>query len=99
MAVNKVVYNGQTVIDITDTSIDVDKIPDGSVIYLASGERIVGEAIVYSVYNGLDKTDSGFALDARQGKALNDALSGKVNTSDVATSAEANTYLGITTTS
>lgn len=33
-----------------------------------------------NVYNGLDKTASGFALDARQGKALNDALSGKQNT-------------------
>lgn len=27
-----------------------------------------------NVYNGLDKTASGFALDARQGKALNDSL-------------------------
>ena len=27
-----------------------------------------------NVYNGLDKTASGFALDARQGKALNDAI-------------------------
>ena len=96
MAVNKVVYNGQTIIDITDTNIDVDKIPNGSVIYLASGERIVGEAIVYNVYNGLDKTTSGFALDARQGKALNDALASKVDSSDVATQAEAETYLEIT---
>ena len=48
MAVNKVVYNGSTLIDITDTSIDVDKIPNGSVVYLASGERMVGSATVYT---------------------------------------------------
>lgn len=48
MAVNKVVYNGTTLIDITDTSIDVNKVPDGSVVYLASGERLVGSATVYT---------------------------------------------------
>ena len=48
MAVNKVVYNGTTLIDITDTSIDVNKIPNGSVVYLASGERVVGNATVYT---------------------------------------------------
>lgn len=32
------------------------------------------------VYNGLDKTSSGFALDARQGKELNTAISGKKDT-------------------
>ena len=48
MAVNKVIYNGETLIDITDTSIDVNKIPDGSVVYLASGERAVGNATVYT---------------------------------------------------
>jgi len=48
MAVNKVVYNGITLIDITDTSLDADKIPKGSVAYLASGERVVGNATVYT---------------------------------------------------
>lgn len=95
MAVNKVIYNGQTIIDITDTNIDVNKIPNGSVVYLASGERIVGEAIVYNAYNGLDKTEAGFALDARQGKVLNDAIDDKVDKNDVSTLAEAKTYLGI----
>lgn len=48
MAVNKVVYNGTTLIDITDTSIDANKVPIGSVVYLASGERLVGSATVYT---------------------------------------------------
>ena len=47
MAVNKVIYNGQTIIDITDTDIDVSKIPKGNIVYLASGERIVGQAEEY----------------------------------------------------
>ena len=48
MAVNKVVYNGTTLIDITDTNIDANKVPNGSVVYLASGERLVGSATVYT---------------------------------------------------
>ena len=48
MAVNKVVYNGTTLIDITDASIDVNKIPNGNVVYLASGQRVVGNATVYT---------------------------------------------------
>ena len=48
MAVNKVIYNGTTLIDITDTAIDTNKIPNGSVVYLASGERVVGTATVYT---------------------------------------------------
>lgn len=34
----------------------------------------VGALAAANVYNGLDKTGSGYALDARQGKALNDAM-------------------------
>ncbi len=34
-----------------------------------------------AVYNGLDKTASGFALDARQGKALNDKITTLTNVS------------------
>lgn len=33
-----------------------------------------------NVYNGLDKTAAGFALDARQGKALNDNITNKFGT-------------------
>ena len=34
----------------------------------------IGALASANVYNGLDKSTSGFALDARQGKALNDTL-------------------------
>jgi hypothetical protein len=81
--------------DITDTEIDVDKIPDGSIVYLANGNRAVGTAIVYNVYNGLDKADPGFALDARQGKILSDAIDSKLSAENVATVVETKAYLGI----
>ena len=50
--VNKVVYNGQTVIDISDSSFNPSRLPLGNVAYAASGERVVGEAIVYDIYKG-----------------------------------------------
>lgn len=40
-----------------------------------------------NVYNGLDQTDSGYALDARQGKTLNDAIDNKLD--------KANLYNGL----
>lgn len=49
--VNKVIYGNQTLIDITDTSFDEDKLPLGSIAYAASGERVVGKAIVHNVYS------------------------------------------------
>ena len=50
MKVNKVVFNGNTIIDITDTVFDPMTLPQGSVAYNAAGERIEGQAIVYNVY-------------------------------------------------
>lgn len=49
--VNKVIYGDKTLIDITDTNFDVEKLPLGSVAYAASGERVVGKAIVHNVYS------------------------------------------------
>lgn len=51
----------------------------------AYNEKIIDSAVITekldkaNVYNNLDKTDSGFALDARQGKALNDAKLNKTS--------------------
>lgn len=36
-----------------------------------------------NVYNGLDQTDSGYALDARQGKALKDTIDDKLDKANV----------------
>lgn len=49
--VNKVVYEGNTLIDISDTDIDEDLVPAGSVVYNKAGRRVVGSAIIYNVQN------------------------------------------------
>ena len=48
--VNKVIYGGQTLIDLTDTTFDPDTLPLGSVVYNAAGARVTGSAIVHHVY-------------------------------------------------
>lgn len=60
--VNKVVYDGRTLIDITDTDFDETKLPLGSVAYAASGARVVGSAIVHNVY-----TDTTAGWNAKSG--------------------------------
>ena len=42
MAVNKVVYNGSTLVDLTDTTAQTDDVKAGKVFYSASGERSIG---------------------------------------------------------
>ena len=44
MGVNQVVYGGETVIDLTDSTVTPDKLALGEVAYDAAGERIVGTA-------------------------------------------------------
>ena len=39
MAVNKVIYGNQTLIDITDTTTSADEVVEGNVFYSASGTR------------------------------------------------------------
>lgn len=51
MNVNKVVLNGRTIMDITDTNFNPDYLPNGDIVYNAAGERIVGQAIVHNVYS------------------------------------------------
>lgn len=44
---NKVVYFGETLIDISDSTITPETLPKGQIAYNAKGERIVGEMIVF----------------------------------------------------
>lgn len=50
MQVNRVVFDGNPLIDITDSNFDVNRLPLGSIAYNAAGERVVGQAIVHNVY-------------------------------------------------
>ena len=45
MGVNKVVYAGQTVVDMTDATATADTVLAGYTAYGADGERIVGTAV------------------------------------------------------
>lgn len=44
MYVNKVVYAGRTLIDLTDSTVTADTLAEGVVAYNAAGQRIVGTA-------------------------------------------------------
>lgn len=50
MGVNKVVFGGRTIMDISDTNIDENMLPLGSIAYNARGDRINGAALIYNVY-------------------------------------------------
>ena len=47
MPVNRVDYFGETLIDISDSTITAETLPKGQIGYNAKGERIVGEMIVF----------------------------------------------------
>lgn len=52
----------------------------------ASTGEVALKLAVANVYNGLDKSTSGYALDARQGKALNDSLTALIPSKKVSKS-------------
>lgn len=45
MAINKVIYGGTTLIDISDTTADASDVVEGKYFYTASGEKIQGIAV------------------------------------------------------
>ena len=73
MAVNKVIYGGQTLIDITDSTVTAENLPEGVVAYSASGERIVGTMVVYKRKIG-EFVDSMIPLDDETLHALDGSL-------------------------
>ena len=42
MAINKVIYDGRVLIDLTDSTVTPETLAEGVVAYNAKGERIVG---------------------------------------------------------
>lgn len=70
MAVNKVVYNGTVLIDLTDSTITPATLAEGVIAYNSKGERIVGtmkQSTIIVMYdgsgnlavNGMTVTDDG----------------------------------------
>lgn len=50
MAVSKVIYGGNTLIDISDSTITADNMLEGAIGYGANGERVTGVASAQSLY-------------------------------------------------
>lgn len=52
MAVNKVDYFGESLIDITDSTTTTANLLQGEIGYSKSGDRVVGQLIVQKYYTG-----------------------------------------------
>ncbi|MBR2681463.1 MAG: hypothetical protein IKE23_12080 [Exiguobacterium sp.] len=52
MARNKVVYNGQTLIDLTNDTVDSDKLLSGYTAHKADGTQVTGEVDFVTYYTG-----------------------------------------------
>lgn len=73
--VNKVEFAGQTLMDITGDTVTSSDVLNGVTFHDRSGAPQTGGLITHDVYDGLDSTSATDALSAKQGKALNDAIS------------------------
>lgn len=62
MANNKVIYNGNTLIDLTDTTAVASDVARGKVFYGANGEKIVGTAIIGAVPSRLVLPDDNYLV-------------------------------------
>lgn len=49
MAVNKVIYDGETLMDLTDSTVSEESLLEGAVAYNAAGERITGAVVTVPV--------------------------------------------------
>ena len=84
MAKNKVVFGNQTIVDMTDASLesgDSDKILSGESAYGRDGTRIVGSVVTTPVDDHYDGTSS----NAQAGTAVAEAIATKVDTDAEAT--------------
>ena len=51
MAVNKVVYGGNTIVDISDSTVSASDMAEGVIAYEANGEKVTGNVHVESANN------------------------------------------------
>ena len=69
---NKVIYEGQTLIDLTADTVSPNNLLDGETAHDRSGAEIQGAVSVPAVYDGLDSSSTTDALSANQGRVLNE---------------------------
>ena len=81
MAINKVVYGNNTLIDLTEDTVSADKLLAGETAHDRSGASIEGTVVAAEVVDNLTTQDSTKALSANQGYVLNqnkvDKVTGK----------------------
>lgn len=68
--VNKVEYNGQTLMDLTGDTVTQNDVRSGVTFHDRSGAAQQGGLIISPVYNGLDSSSTTDALSANQGRVL-----------------------------
>lgn len=63
MAVSKVVYGQETIIDLTQDTVTKDTLLEGETAYTASGEIVDGAVAFISVYSGSNAPDDSLGKD------------------------------------
>ena len=63
MAVNKVVYNNETLIDLTNDTVTTNDLVKGVVAHDKSGARINGALVVRTVYTGSETPSNSVGID------------------------------------
>lgn len=58
MAVNKVVYNGDTLIDLSSDTVTADKLLQGVTAHDAAGNLIVGTLVIHSTEESSEEAQS-----------------------------------------
>lgn len=63
MAINKVVYNNETLIDLTNDTVTTNDLIKGVVAHDKSGTRINGALVVRTVYTGSETPSNSVGID------------------------------------
>lgn len=74
MATNKVIVNGETLIDLTNDTVEAEAVDEGVSFHTANGESAVGTKVI-------DSELSTTSTNAVQNKVVTEALNGKANSS------------------
>lgn len=85
MAINKVVYGNNTLIDLTNDTVTENNLLSGATAHGADGNPVNGAVITHNVIDNLTSTSTIDALSANQGKVLKGLVDGKAEIDDAVT--------------
>lgn len=63
MAVNKVVYNNKTLIDLTNDTVTTNDLVEGVIAHDKSGTQINGTLVVRTIYTGSETPSNSVGID------------------------------------